>query len=238
VYAVATFLIVALVSLLATRMATGFLVATGMPPQTAAFQARSAFTGAGFTTAESENVVNHPVRRRVISVTMFVGNLGIPTLIVTVVVGLVGPSTSELTTRLFVLVAGIAVVVLLAFLRPVTRLFVELGRRTAGPVMREAFHGDVEALLSLGTQTEVVAVTLSGDIPLRSLRGLQNALPQIQVLGVRPGGDAADFLTGSPTDVDLTAGDQVVVMGRREVLRTLLPSLQQGSQDPGIAPTA
>lgn len=236
-YAVATFLIVALVSLLATRMATGFLIATGMPPQTAAFQARSAFTGAGFTTAESENVVNHPVRRRVISVTMFVGNLGIPTLIVTVVVGLVGPSTSELTTRLFVLVAGIAVVVLLAFLRPVTRLFVELGQRTAGPMMKEAFHGDVEELLSLGTHTQVVAVTLSGDIPLRSLRGLQNALPQIRVLGVRPGGVAGDFFTDSPTDVDLHAGDQVVVMGRRETLRTLLPSLRQGSQDPGIAPT-
>lgn len=230
-YAVATFLIVALVSLLATRMATGFLVATGMPPQTAAFQARSAFTGAGFTTTESENVVNHPVRRRVISVTMFVGNLGIPTLIVTVVVGLVGPSTSELTTRLFVLVAGIGVVVLLAFLRPVTRLFVELGRRTARPVMREAFHGDVEVLLTLGTDVDVVGVTLSGDIPLRSLRGLQNALPQVLVLGVRPQAETGSFLTGSPTDVDLHAGDQLVVLGQRDILTTLLPSLAGTSRD-------
>lgn len=230
-YAVATFLIVALVSLLATRMATGFLVATGMPPQTAAFQARSAFTGAGFTTTESENVVNHPVRRRVISVTMFVGNLGIPTLIVTVVVGLVGPSTSELTTRLFVLVAGIGVVVLLAFLRPVTRLFVELGRRTARPVMREAFHGDVEVLLTLGTDVDVVGVTLSGDIPLRSLRGLQNALPQVLVLGVRPQAETGRFLTGSPTDVDLHAGDQLVVLGQRDILTTLLPSLAGTSRD-------
>ncbi len=230
-YAVATFLIVALVSLLATRMATGFLVATGMPPQTAAFQARSAFTGAGFTTTESENVVNHPVRRRVISVTMFVGNLGIPTLIVTVVVGLVGPSTSELTTRLFVLVAGIGVVVLLAFLRPVTRLFVELGRRTARPVMREAFHGDVEVLLTLGTDVDVVGVTLSGDIPLRSLRGLQNALPQVLVLGVRPQAETGSFLTGSPTDVDLHEGDQLVVLGQRDTLTTLLPSLAGTSRD-------
>jgi hypothetical protein len=37
VYAVATFLIVALVSLLFTRMAAGFLIATGMPPRAAAF---------------------------------------------------------------------------------------------------------------------------------------------------------------------------------------------------------
>jgi len=232
VYAVATFLIVALVSLLFTRMAAGFLIATGMPPTTAAFQARSAFTGSGFTTTESENVVNHPARRRVISVTMFVGNLGIPTLIVTVVIGLVGQDTSELTTRLLVLVAGISVVVLLAFLRPVTRLFVELGRRTARPVLREAFEGDVEELLSLGSDVAIVAVTLSGDIPLRSLSGLQNALPQMKVLGVRPQAGPGAFLTGLPADVDLHADDQVVVMGEREVLTQLLPSLRLGSAHP------
>lgn len=232
-YAVATFLIVALVSLLFTRMAAGFLIATGMPPKTAAFQARSAFTGAGFTTTESENVVNHPVRRRVISVTMFVGNLGIPTLIVTVVVGLVGPSTSELTSRMFVLVAGVAVLVLLAFLRPVTRLFVELGQRTARPMMEQAFDGDVEYLLTLGGDVDLVAVTLSGDLPLRSLRGLQHALPQVRVLGVRPAADPGAFVTDTPTDIDLNAGDQVLVLGHSDVLAELMPSLQHAGTDPG-----
>ena len=55
-------------SLLITRIATEALTLTGLSRTSASFQARSAFTGAGFTTAESEAVVKHPVRRRIIIV--------------------------------------------------------------------------------------------------------------------------------------------------------------------------
>ena len=37
-------------------------VATGTSSELARFQARSAFTGVGFTTSEAESVVLHPVR--------------------------------------------------------------------------------------------------------------------------------------------------------------------------------
>lgn len=43
------------------------------------FQARSAFTGVGFITDESERVVNHPVRRRILLLLMILGNAGILT---------------------------------------------------------------------------------------------------------------------------------------------------------------
>ena len=79
-YAVATFLVVAVITVAFTKLATGALIATGVPPEAAAFQARSAFSGAGFTTTEAENVVNQPVRRRIIGTTMLVGSLGTPTL--------------------------------------------------------------------------------------------------------------------------------------------------------------
>ncbi len=61
------------------RVATVALTLTGMSYQLAKFQARSAFTGAGFTTNESERVVNHPVRRRIIMLLMLLGNAGIVT---------------------------------------------------------------------------------------------------------------------------------------------------------------
>lgn len=52
-------------SLLITRVATIALTMAGLSEDTACFQARSAFTGTGFTTKESEEeVINHPVRRR------------------------------------------------------------------------------------------------------------------------------------------------------------------------------
>ena len=94
-YAIATFFVVAVLSIGFTRMAAGALIATGLPPEVASFQARSAFSGAGFTTTEAENVVNHPARRKIIGTTMFVGNLGTPTLVVTVLVGFLAPGPGE-----------------------------------------------------------------------------------------------------------------------------------------------
>jgi hypothetical protein len=225
VYAIATFLIVALLSLLFTRLATGSLIATGMPPEAAAFQARSAFTGAGFTTTEAENVVNHPVRRRVISTTMFVGNLGVPTLVVTVTLGFLAPGPGQTSTRALVLVAGVAVIVALAFTRPVTEFFVALGRRGTQPLLRRSLTGQVVPLLSLSEDYQVVALPLSDDVPLRSIRGLQQALPEVGVLGVRPGGQRGRFQSGPPSDLDLHAGDDLVVLARVDRLRDVIDDL-------------
>ncbi|MEE3220394.1 MAG: potassium transporter TrkA, partial [Planctomycetota bacterium] len=52
--AVATLLITLTVTLLITRVATVALMVTGLSRESARFQARSALTGVGFTTYESE----------------------------------------------------------------------------------------------------------------------------------------------------------------------------------------
>jgi hypothetical protein len=70
-------LLVAILSVVVIRVATVALVHTGMGHEAARFQARSAFTGAGYTTSEAESIVTHPVRRRIASWLMLAGNLGI-----------------------------------------------------------------------------------------------------------------------------------------------------------------
>ena len=69
------------ISLLVTRIGAVALTLTGMSQDSARFQARSAYTGVGFTTLESEQVVNHPVRRRVLAFLMLTGNIGIAVVI-------------------------------------------------------------------------------------------------------------------------------------------------------------
>lgn len=69
------------ISLLVTRIGSVALSLTGMAQDAARFQARSAYTGVGFTTSESEQVVNHPVRRRVLAFLMLTGNIGIAVVI-------------------------------------------------------------------------------------------------------------------------------------------------------------
>ena len=66
--AVLILLLILLVALLINRIATAALMSTGMSRQYAKFQARSAFTGVGFTTSEAEEVVSHPVRRRIVMI--------------------------------------------------------------------------------------------------------------------------------------------------------------------------
>lgn len=231
-YAIATFLVVGLFALLFTRAATGALIATGMPPKIAAFQARSAFTGAGFTTTEAENVVNHPARRRVVSTTMFVGNLGVPTLVVAVILGFAGPGPGDTETKLLVFVAGLAVIVFLAFTSPVTRMFVRAGQRAAKPLLRRALTQPAESLLTLGEDYEVAALRLSEQLPARSIRGLQQVMPEVTVLGIRPHDRPGSFVTGPPIDVELAEGDEIVVLARRDLL-VRLEEPADGGSDPG-----
>ncbi|NJK33035.1 MAG: potassium transporter TrkA, partial [Deltaproteobacteria bacterium] len=78
-YAIISLLVVVTLSLIITRIATIALMHTGLSRPVSQFQARSAFTGAGFTTQETEHVVNHPVRRRIIRTLMLLGNAGLVT---------------------------------------------------------------------------------------------------------------------------------------------------------------
>ena len=92
--ALALFVILTL-SVIIIRAAAVALRITGLPNETARFQARSAFTGTGFTTSESEAIINHPVRRRIVSMLMIIGNVGLVTVMSTVIVSLAGSSWTD-----------------------------------------------------------------------------------------------------------------------------------------------
>lgn len=93
--AIATLLVVLTISLLTVRVATVMLVLTGLSLPLARFQARSAFTGCGYTTTESEQIVTHPVRRRIIGTLMLLGNVGIVTTFGTLMAGLLAGGGTE-----------------------------------------------------------------------------------------------------------------------------------------------
>ena len=75
--AIVSLLSVVVLSLICVRVGTVALVQTGLSDQLARFQARSAFTTAGYTTAEAEQVMSHPLRRRIVGWLMLAGNVGL-----------------------------------------------------------------------------------------------------------------------------------------------------------------
>jgi hypothetical protein len=88
--ALISLLVTIALSLLITHIASMALTMTGLSRDLAKFQARSAFTGVGFTTSEAEQVVAHPVRRRILMLLMLLGNAGIVTAISSLVLTFVG----------------------------------------------------------------------------------------------------------------------------------------------------
>jgi len=103
--------IVVFLSVLITRIATIALTHTGLSRESARFQARSALTGSGFTTSESEKVVSHPVRRRIILLLMLIGNAGIVTAVSSLILTFViSYSTFSFISSLIIIVGGITLI--------------------------------------------------------------------------------------------------------------------------------
>ena len=104
--AIALLLLVILSSLTITRIAAIVLELTGMSRDSARFQARAAYCGVGYATREAESVVGHPVRRRVISLLMLLGNAGTATVVATLIMSFTGSDQGWLA-KLGILIVGL-----------------------------------------------------------------------------------------------------------------------------------
>ena len=108
--AILSLITVLVFSLISIKIATIALCHTGLSQETASFQARSAFTGVGFTTSESEQIMNHPVRRKILSWLIVIGNAGIITGISTVILTMTNIEEHGTYTKIIFLVASIGII--------------------------------------------------------------------------------------------------------------------------------
>jgi hypothetical protein len=159
--ALGALVVVALLSLIITRVASAALIATGLPPDIARFQARSAFTGVGFTTDESGMIVRHPQRRRIAFHLMILGNLGTATILASLILGLLGPGPLEANVRFLVILGGLLVLLSVLRLGPVDRAFTSLGH-VAGPRwLRRDLEGAPSELAEVHGDRVVFEVTIA-----------------------------------------------------------------------------
>lgn len=96
--AISSLLVTLTLSLLVTRAAAMAFMLTGLSREAARFQARSAFSGVGYTTSESESIVNHPVRRQIVMGLMLLGNIGVATVVATTMVSFIDIQKNEQTS--------------------------------------------------------------------------------------------------------------------------------------------
>ena len=218
--AVASVAIIVLISLILTRVATVALIQTGLSRETARFQARSALTGTGFTTSESESIVTHPVRRRLVRSLMLIGSAGVVTVIATLLLSFVNADQRQTVTRLGVLIIVLAIVLLTARNKRVDALLMAaIGRALTRWTDLDA--RDYVGLLHLGQGYKVNELTLrEGDwITGQPLRALDLRDEGVAVLAiVCPSGT---YIGTPERDTAPRPQDTLILYGPSERLREL-----------------
>jgi hypothetical protein len=221
--AIISLLFVLAVSLLFVRIATVALMLTGLSRPLARFQARSAFTGVGFTTSESERVVGHPVRRRIIMLLMLLGNAGIVTTMSALIVGFVSTADGSGGSpwwRIVLLVGGLVALWMVAYSswvdRRLSTLIAYALKRYTSIEIR-----DYANLLHLGGDYGVSELGVTDDDWLagRTLGQLKLSDEGVAVLGIQR--EDGEYLGAPRGDALIRDGDLLILYGRAERLREL-----------------
>lgn len=219
--AILTLLLVIAFSMLVTKIATIALMHTGMSRDVAQFQARSALSGAGFTTTASEKVVNHPVRRRIISALILVGSAGLVTAISSLLLGLLNPDSSLASVKnLVVLFLGVALLLLSTRSKRIdhwlSRVINALLDRYTDIRVK-----NFSQLISVSEDYEISEIAVDDNAWLADQTIKETGLIDegILVLGIYRDPDS---YFGTPRgDYGIEEGDRLVVYGRRSSIQSV-----------------
>jgi len=216
-----TVILILVFSILITRVAAIALIHTGLSREASKFQARSAFTGVGFTTSESEKVVNHPVRRRILLLLMILGNAGIITGVASLIIGFADiDSGVNNWVKILVLLGGITILWNLANSQWVDRRL----SRVIEIILKRYGRLDVTdyaSLLQLSGDYRIAEIAIEQKHWLyrKKLKNTELREEGLNVLAITK--QDGTFL-GSPTgETQIDENDTLVIYGRTEALQKL-----------------
>jgi len=226
-----TLIVVVILSMAVIRIATTALVLTGISEPLARFQARSAYTGAGFTTSESEKVVQHPVRRRIIMLLMLLGNAGIVTAVSSLMLSFMNvQSTDWMSTaiRMALLLSALTVIWIISSSSWLDhQIHQVIGKALTQFSTLEA--RDYAGLLHLTGDYVVAELSVRSDDWLadRPLKDLALPGEGVLILGVERPNEG--YLGAPRGEFQLHEGDTIIVYGRQPAIEKL-DSRRKGSQ--------
>jgi len=218
---VITVILILVFSILITRVASIALTHTGLSREASRFQARSAFTGVGFTTNESEKVVNHPVRRRILLLLMILGNAGIVTGVASLIIGFADiDSGVDNWVKILVLVGGILILWNLANSQWVDRKLSRVIERFLRRYGRLDVT-DYASLLQLSGEYRIAEISIDPKHWLyrKKLKNTKLREEGINVLAISRGDGS--FMGSPGPDTQIMEGDTMVVYGRTESLKKI-----------------
>lgn len=218
--AVFSLLLVATLFISAARVATIALVGTGMASDTANFQARSALMGVGYTTSEAEDVLNHPVRRKIVLWLMTFGNAGVITGVTSLLLGFVNADPDQSLRRVSFLIVGLIVLLIATKLKSLERA---LAKATRWALARWTTLDtrDLASLLRFSHDIGIIELhARAGDwLVGRPLDRLHLPEEGVVILGIHR--QDGSFMGAPNGQTVISAGDTVIAYGRLDHLTDL-----------------
>lgn len=212
-------LLAILISFLFVRASAIALMMTGLEKNKARFQALSAFSGTGFTTKEAEFVMKHPVRRKIVTWLMIMGNAGIVMVIVTATSSLATSKGFQLPINLLILVVGIFLIYKIATYKKFTRRWESFIERKLikSPAFEEAATED---LLHFLEGYGLIKKIISENSPLigSSLSECKLNERGLLVLGIERG---KNWIPTPKAKEKMQEGDGIIVYGPLNKLKDL-----------------
>ncbi|RKY42580.1 MAG: potassium transporter TrkA [Candidatus Makaraimicrobium thalassicum] len=155
-------IVIIVVSAFIVKIAAVAINLTGLDEKKAFFQALSAFTGTGFTTDDSELIVRHDIRRRIVMFLMILGNAGLISVITTLMLSFLKGGLTPILINITIILLAILLLIKISLNKEITR---KLTKKIQARLIKSSTFTKrpVEEILRLAEGYGVAEVTLSED---------------------------------------------------------------------------
>lgn len=196
---------------------------TGLELSKARFQVISILTHTGFTTRESELIVQHPTRRKIASVLMIVSYVAQITLITLLFNVLTQATKNILSTAIALSVMALFVIVVTQSKYLSERFDRVTEKLLKSRIKKAGTNGRIEQVLNLSPEFSIYEMIVDTDsfICDKTLRDLKLKEHFIQILKIDRGSEMIDF---PQADTRILAGDRMIVYGKIDALTKMIMS--------------
>lgn len=211
--------IVILLSITVIRVGAVALEITGLSTDVSSFQAMSAFTGVGFTTLESEKIVQNPMRRNIIKILILLGNVGITTSMAALILtflGEQGEKSEWLIIKLLMLLIGIFIIYQFVRSKIIYKIMKEYIVQFFERKTKLQIYDYQEILgLSKGFVISQIKVEKNSHIANKPIKELGLAQEEMLILSVERNRDGKYDFIGTPNgDTPILIGDKLTCYGK------------------------
>jgi len=193
---------------------------TGLELSKARFQIISILTHTGFTTRESELIVQHPVRRRIASILMIVSYVAQVTLI-TLLFDMIYSSKKSFLNIFIIMVVILLFIIVVTKNKYILRRFEIITEKILTKRVKNIKESRIDKILNLSPEFSIYEIVIDSKSPIcnKTLKEINLKKNFIQVLKVDRGYEVLDF---PMADTKIFHGDRIIVYGKIESITEFL----------------